>query len=133
MPSRASASASSPPRPKTYGSPPFSRSTRRPALASAISSAVISSCGIDGCPPRFPDEEQLGLFGDGDHCRVDQRVVDQRIGLAERRQHVERQAAGVARTGAGQPDMAGLETRRAGAASRATASFSMLMRRPFRR
>ena len=44
---------------------------------------------------------------------IDQRVVDQRIGLAERRHDVEGQAARVAGTGAGEPDMAGLEARAA--------------------
>ena len=42
-PARTSASASSPPRPKTNGSPPFSRTTRRPRLPCATSSALMSS------------------------------------------------------------------------------------------
>jgi hypothetical protein len=45
-PACASAEASSPPRPKTNGSPPLSLTTRFPARASAISSALISDCGI---------------------------------------------------------------------------------------
>ena len=53
-PARASASASSPPRPKMLGSPPFSRSTRRPSPASRTRSALISACGVEGCPRRLP-------------------------------------------------------------------------------
>ena len=41
----ASASASSPPRPNTNGSPPLSRTTRRPRRACVISSMLICSCG----------------------------------------------------------------------------------------
>jgi hypothetical protein len=44
-PAAAKASASSPPRPKTNGSPPLSRTTRRPRRAWVINSALISSCG----------------------------------------------------------------------------------------
>src|SRR5574340_591520 len=44
MPSAASVSISSPPRPKMNGSPPLRRSTRLPSLASRTSSSLISSC-----------------------------------------------------------------------------------------
>ena len=47
----ASASASSPPRPNTNGSPPLSRTTRFPAAPCSTSAALISSCDIR-CPPR---------------------------------------------------------------------------------
>ena len=63
-------------------------------------------------PTALSHENQLGLFGDRDHCGVYQRVIDKRIGLHERRRHVEREAARVAGTRPGQPDMARLETRR---------------------
>ena len=49
-----SASASSPPRPNTKGSPPFSRQTRFPARASATSFSEMSRCFGDGFPPRLP-------------------------------------------------------------------------------
>jgi len=54
IPAAESAIASSPPRPKTIGSPPLSRTTRFPSRASCSSSAVIASCSIEGAPPRFP-------------------------------------------------------------------------------
>ena len=73
--------------------------------------AVMSSCGIDSLPPRLPAKNFSRLLGDGDDLVRHQRVVDERVGLGQRRQHVERQAAGIARPGAGQPDMAGLEHR----------------------
>ncbi len=47
-------SASSPPRPKTKGSPPLSRSTRLPSRASWISRREMSGCRADGLPPRLP-------------------------------------------------------------------------------
>ena len=50
----AQASASSPPRPKTNGSPPFSRTTSRPASACSTSSAFVSSCGTCSPPPILP-------------------------------------------------------------------------------
>ena len=57
------------------------------------------------------DIEFLRAFRDGDDLVRNQRVMDQRVGLGQRRDHVERQAAGVAGAGAGQPDMAGLQLR----------------------
>ncbi len=66
-----------------------------------------------GLAASFADEEQLGAFGHRDHLGIDQRVVHQCVGLAERRDDVEGQAAGVAWTGAGEPHMAGLEPRAA--------------------
>ena len=49
MPAAASASASSPPRPNTNGSPPFNRTTERPARASRIKMRVISACVLVCC------------------------------------------------------------------------------------
>jgi len=51
IPARASASASSPPRPKMNGSPPFNRTMRLPWRASDTSSRLISPCVIV-CRPR---------------------------------------------------------------------------------
>ena len=45
MPASASVSASSPPRPNTNGSPPLSRTTRRPRRACWTSRSLISPCG----------------------------------------------------------------------------------------
>ena len=50
MPAARSAAISSPARPKTSGSPAFSRTTRRPADASRTRIALISSCVADGRP-----------------------------------------------------------------------------------
>ena len=73
--------------------------------------ALISSCGIDSRPPRLPTKNFSAWLGDGDDLVRHKRVVHKRVGLGQRGQHVERQQAGIARTGAGQPDMAGLEHR----------------------
>src|SRR5579875_1245271 len=62
IPAAASASASSPPRPKTNGSPPFKRTTRFPSRASRIRSCVISSCE-SACAPAWPRSRDV-VFGD---------------------------------------------------------------------
>ena len=54
IPAAARADASSPPRPKTNGSPPLRRTTRRPLRACAIMIALISTCDVDGPPGVFP-------------------------------------------------------------------------------
>ena len=52
-PASLSANASSPPRPKTNGSPPFNRTTFRPCRPSSTRSALIISWGT-GRPGRLP-------------------------------------------------------------------------------
>ncbi len=54
MPAFSSASSSSPPRPKTKGSPPFSLTTVFPCFARRISAAVISSWAAECFPLRLP-------------------------------------------------------------------------------
>ena len=54
MPAARSASASSPPRPNTNGSPPFNRTTLRPLAPYSSSSRSVSSCGTCGPPPTLP-------------------------------------------------------------------------------
>ena len=49
-----SSSASSPPRPKTNGSPPLSRTTRLPCRALSINSRLVCSCGTVCVPARLP-------------------------------------------------------------------------------
>src|SRR5258708_16198646 len=53
-PAALSASASSPPRPNTHGSPPLSRKTRFPARASSMGRLGMSPSLGGGQPPRFP-------------------------------------------------------------------------------
>ena len=45
------------------------------------------------------------------HLWIDQRVVDDGVGLRERMHDIERKAANAARPGAGEPDMARFEDR----------------------
>jgi len=54
MPASRSASASSPPRPNTNGSPPLRRTTRLPARACSSSRRCVSSCGNCGPSPSLP-------------------------------------------------------------------------------
>ena len=54
MPAAARHSSSSPPRPNTNGSPPFSRTTRRPARACSSISSWIRDCDTDAPRARLP-------------------------------------------------------------------------------
>ena len=56
MPARASASSSSPPRPKTKGSPPLSRTTRRPCRACSISKPLIAAWVVLLPPEDLPTQ-----------------------------------------------------------------------------
>ena len=108
-PAAASASASSPPRAKSVGSPPFSRSTRRPSPGELDQQPVDLGLRGRGLAAALADEMRLGAGRGAQDRRVDQRVVDDGVRLVERGEHLERQAAEAARPGAGQPDVAGLE------------------------
>jgi hypothetical protein len=61
IPAAARASASSPPRPNTNGSPPFSRTTRLPRRAPRIINRWIVSWSIEGRPPRLPTQKRWAL------------------------------------------------------------------------
>ncbi len=54
IPAAASARASSPPRPKTNGSPLLSRTTRSPRSARRIISRSMVACEMEGRPARLP-------------------------------------------------------------------------------
>ena len=54
IPSRTSASSSSPPRPNTKLSPPFRRTTVFPCFASSTKIWLISCCGTGWLPAFFP-------------------------------------------------------------------------------
>src|SRR5438034_932676 len=87
----ASSSASSPPRPKMYGSPPLRRTTVLPLLALATSNWFSSSCG--------PGSETQQV-------RVHQRVIDHHVGATEQLRSAQREQADVAGPGAHQIDHA---------------------------
>ena len=119
MPASASAMASSPPRPNMQGSPPFSRSTRLFRRASSIKRLEISACCADGRPPRLPAYSSSRLRArERQHALVDQRVMNDDIGLGEAGERVERQQTGIAGAGAGQPDMPRLQDWNAAAQGR---------------
>ena len=61
-PAALSASSSSPPRPKTRGSPPLRRTTRFPSAARRRSVSIISPCAAEGRPARLPMAMSLLLF-----------------------------------------------------------------------
>ena len=62
-PAATSASASSPPRPKTKGSPPLRRTTARPSSALRTSRALISSCGITWSLLALPTKMRSAAAG----------------------------------------------------------------------
>ena len=127
MPAAASAALSSPPRPNTNGSPPLSRSTRRPARASSTSRRLMSACVAEGLPPRLPANSSRACRPASASTRaIDQRVVDDHLGLLQAGERVERQQPGIARPGARKPDMAGREHRHAGRARAANVSHAVM-------
>ena len=60
-PAASSASASSPPRPSTKGSPPLRRTTRFPSRAASIIIRWMVSCLMAGVPARLPTKKQCAL------------------------------------------------------------------------
>jgi hypothetical protein len=56
--------------------------------------------------------------GERQHARIDQRVVDDHLGLLQAGERVEREQAGIAWPGARKPDMARRKHRYAGALGR---------------
>ena len=112
MPASARASASSPPRPKTQGSPPFSRSALAVARERDQSGRDVgltrrwAAAALPGVIERRPRTRQR------QDARVDERVIDDGVGLFQRMQRQHRQQAGVARPGADQPDASGLQLRK---------------------
>ena len=114
MPASASAMASSPPRPNMQGSPPLSRSTRL-----FCARQFDQPPGDIGLLRRRPAAALAGVFKlrlrarKRQHALADQRVVHDDVGLGQAGERVERQQAGIAGAGAGQPDMTGLQGRNA--------------------
>jgi len=62
--------------------------------------------------------EQRLPAGERQYARIDQRVVDDHLGLLQAGERVEREQPGIARPGARKPDMTGSEHRHAGALGR---------------
>ena len=83
-PARAHASASSPPRPNTNGSPPFSRTTSRPAQGPVDEQLASMSGWADAVPPgALPTSITLGPAGARPSSAAgDQPVVDDDVGRA---------------------------------------------------
>ncbi len=63
MPSACKRANSSPPRPKTKGSPPLRRTTRSPCLTSWIMCFSMKAWGVDKQPPRLPTAICRALAG----------------------------------------------------------------------
>ena len=106
IPASTSASASSPPRPKTNGSPPFSRTTVSCSRPSSTSRALIASCVIACSPGRLPAYTRCVRAGrERDDARVGQPVVDERVrSAADQLTPADGEKAGIAGTRADQVD-----------------------------
>ena len=96
------------PRPNTYGSPPLSRTTTRPARACSTSSRLISSCGIERPPgtlaASMTTTSRRELVEDGQRR---QPVGDHDVRLGQRGAATQREQAGVAGAAADEDDPAG--------------------------
>ena len=111
MPALASASASSPPRPNTQGSPPLSRSTRLPRRASAMRRSEMLACDADGLPPRLPANSSAAPGLASASTRGSTRASwTTTSACGETGKRLERQQRGIAGAGAGEPDLAGSNT-----------------------
>ena len=114
MPASASAMASSPPRPNMQGSPPLSRSTRLFWRASSINRLEISACCADGRPPRLPanSSSAWGLASASTRASTSASCT---MTLAWARPATASSVSrpGIAGAGAGEPDVARLQDRKA--------------------
>ena len=98
-PAAASASASSPPRPNTNGSPPLSRTTVRAGTAALDEQRVDLVLVISTRPGRLADVDALGVGRrEVDERRVDEPVVDDNVGArASTSAPAHREQPGIAR------------------------------------
>ena len=93
----ASTSSSSPPRPKTNGSPPFSRATRLPARARLTSSSLMRCC-CAVLAGFLADEDAFGIAARPlQHPGADQAVVEDDVGLLQQLQRAQREQVRIAR------------------------------------
>ena len=108
---RRSASASSPPRPNTNGSPPLRRTTRLPCRPSSTSRAEISSCGT-ALPGRLPtsiSSTPSGTRASTPSPTSASWTID--LGLGDQPRRPDGQQVGVTRPGPDEPDRHGRSTR----------------------
>ena len=106
MPAAASASASSPPRPNTNGSPPLRRTTCCPRAGGANHQPVDELLPDLRAARALADEHALRRRGQRERRRIDQRVVEHEIGVGEAVGRLPRQQVGVAWPGADERDEA---------------------------
>ena len=98
-PAACRASASSPPRPKTNGSPPFSRTTSRPSWPESTSSSVTAAWSS---PSRQRTSAPDGRFGD--ELGSDEPVVDEHVAGTDELEAAGRDQARIAGPGADEVD-----------------------------
>ncbi len=105
MPAARSASASSPPRPNTNGSPPFSRTTVAPRRA-VFEQQPLDLALRDRRPPPSLPAYSFSASGRAplERARRDQPVVDDHVGRGDQLERSRGQQPGIARTGADQVD-----------------------------
>ena len=105
IPASRSASASSPPRPNTNGSPPFSRTTRLPGAPVLHQQPVDLVLRHLRPAALLADVDQLGLGARvPERARRDQAVVEDDVGGAEQLDRADGEEAGVAGAGADEED-----------------------------
>ena len=105
MPAACRISASSPPRPKIDGSPPLSRTTRRPCRAAATTALHHRHPIVRRSRCDLGDAAQLRAGPDmAQQSARHQLVVDDEIGLSEQLDGTEREKSGMTGPGADQRD-----------------------------
>ena len=120
-PARCSASASSPPRPNTNGSPPFSRTTRRPRRAARIISAWIAVLRHRVAAGALADEEPLRPPRERRMRSSTSASYSTRSARAQPRDRRARQQPGIAGSGADERDMSSYSHESSGPLSQANA------------
>src|SRR3970040_1106290 len=95
-PARANASASSPPRPKTKGSPPLRRTTRLPRRAGRTRGQWVGA--LRG--GALPHEETRRPGRERERLRRDESVVEHDVRLAQGLRRLQRQETRVSGSGA---------------------------------
>ena len=97
-PAAARASASSPPRPKTNGSPPLRRTTRFAGSRVRRGAPRCLCCGV-GSTRSLADVDQFDRLGDQrQHAVADEGIVDDDLGLGQQPRGLDRQQIRIART-----------------------------------
>ena len=109
IPAATSASASSPPRPNTKGSPPFKPHDALAAPRGAHQQLIDQGLADGGAAGALAYVDALGLARERENVGVDERIVENHVGGSQAGSRAPRQQLGIARAGAHERHRAGTE------------------------